>query len=194
MLIRGILRDGSPFDRDADTDNNDVMSKSKPTITGVLRAAIERSGLIRCRIAQDAGIPEQCLLRFMAGDTSFQLKDADVLATYLGLRLVPDPDAVPPEPTPKNRARRMLAKWKAKPTMTDVLKDAIERSGLTRYRIARDSGVLQSSLSRFMKGERTVRLGKADVLAAYLGLRLADPESLAKMVEPVESIERRPQR
>jgi hypothetical protein len=35
---------------------------------------------------------------------------ADRLAAYLGLRLMPDPDAVPPEPTPENLARPMLAK------------------------------------------------------------------------------------
>jgi hypothetical protein len=34
------------------------------------------------------------------------------LAECLGLRLVPDPDAVPPSPTPENLARPMLAKRK----------------------------------------------------------------------------------
>ena len=147
--------------------------KAKPTMTNMLRAAIERSGLPCYQIARDAGISERGLLRFMAGDTSFHLENVDRLAAYLGLRLVPNPDAVPAgRPTPEDLARPTLA------TMTDVLKEAIERSGLTRYRIARDSGVLESSLSRFMNGERTLRLGKADVLAAYLGLRLVpDPDA-----------------
>ena len=94
------------------------MSKNrqKPTMTDVLKAAIERSGLTRYRIARDAGIPDSCLLRFMAGETSLRLDKADRLAAYLGLRLVPDPDAVPPEPTPENLARPTLAKRKAKPT------------------------------------------------------------------------------
>ena len=49
-------------------------------------------------------------------ETSLRLLDdkADRLATYLGLRLTPDPDATPPEPTPENLARPMLAKTKAK--------------------------------------------------------------------------------
>jgi len=61
---------------------------------------------------------------------------------------------------------------KRKPTMTDVLKTAIERSGKTRYQIAQDTGILQTSLSRFMRGETSLRLDKADVLAEYLGLEL----------------------
>jgi transcriptional regulator with XRE-family HTH domain len=92
------------------------MSKSKPqpTLTDVLRAAIQRSGLTYYRIGKATGIDETNLGRFMAGELSVRLDKADRLTAYLGLRLVPDPDAVPPAPTPKNLARPMLAKRKAK--------------------------------------------------------------------------------
>jgi hypothetical protein len=43
-----------------------------------------------------------------------RLDRADRLAAYLGLRLVPDPDATPPDPTPENLARPTLAKRRAK--------------------------------------------------------------------------------
>jgi transcriptional regulator with XRE-family HTH domain len=88
------------------------MSKSKPksTMTEVLKAAIEKSGLTRYRIAKDTGIVEPSLCLFMQGETSIRLDKADVLAAYLGLRLVSDPDAKPPEPTPENLARPTLAK------------------------------------------------------------------------------------
>lgn len=88
------------------------MSKSKPqpTLTDAIRAAIERSGVTRYRIAKETGIPEGNLGRFLRGEMSIRLDKADRLAAYLGLRLVPDPDAVPPEPTPENLARPMLAK------------------------------------------------------------------------------------
>jgi transcriptional regulator with XRE-family HTH domain len=56
--------------------------------------------------------------------------------------------------------------------MTDVLKTAIEESGLTLYRIAKDTGIVGTSLLRFMQGETSLRLDKADVLADYLGLEL----------------------
>jgi len=65
-----------------------------------------------------------------------------------------------------------MSKNKSKPTMTDVLKTAIEESGLTRYRIATDTGIGETSLMRFVRGETSLRLDKADVLADYLGLEL----------------------
>jgi hypothetical protein len=61
---------------------------------------------------------------------------------------------------------------KKKPNMTEVLKAAIEESGLTRYRISVDTGIDQAALMRFMRGETSLRLDKADVLAEYLGLEL----------------------
>ncbi len=82
-------------------------------LTDALKGAIERSGLTRYRIAKDTGIDEAALMRFLRGETSVRLDKADALAEYLGLRLVPDPDAKPPQPTPENLARPMLAKRKA---------------------------------------------------------------------------------
>jgi transcriptional regulator with XRE-family HTH domain len=100
------------------------MGKSKAkTLTDVLRAAIERSGLTHYRIGRGAGIPESSLLRFMRGETSLRLDKADRLAAYLGFRLVPDPDAAPPEPTPANLARPTLAKRRAKPARRPGTKD-----------------------------------------------------------------------
>ncbi len=88
------------------------MSKRKPkqTMTDVLKAAIEKSGLTQYKIALDTGILATSLGRFLRGEMSIRLDKADRLAAYLGLRLTPDPDAVPPEPTPENLARPMLAK------------------------------------------------------------------------------------
>ena len=91
-----------------------TKSKPKPTLTDVLRAAIEQSGLTRYRIAKETGIPESHLGRFVRGKMSVRLDKADKLAAYLGLQLVPDPDAKPPQPTPENLARPMLARHKTK--------------------------------------------------------------------------------
>lgn len=38
-------------------------------------------------------------------------------------------------------------------TMSDQVRDAIDASGLSRYRIAKEADVPESSLSRFMAGE-----------------------------------------
>jgi transcriptional regulator with XRE-family HTH domain len=88
--------------------------EAKSTMTEVLKVAITESGVTQYKIVQDTGILANSLSRFMRGETSLRLDKADVLAAYLGLRLVSDPDAVPPAPTPENLARPMLAKRKAK--------------------------------------------------------------------------------
>jgi transcriptional regulator with XRE-family HTH domain len=62
---------------------------------------------------------------------------------------------------------------KSKPAaMTDVIKRAITDSELTLYRIALDTGLTSQSLLRFMRGETSLRLDRADLLAEYLGLSL----------------------
>ncbi len=67
-----------------------------------------------------------------------------------------------------------------KPTLTDVLQKAIAESGLTLYRIAKDTGVVKTCLIRFMRGETSLRLDKADVLAEYLGLELGNKRKARK--------------
>ena len=64
-----------------------------------------------------------------------------------------------------------MAKRKPK-TVTDELRRAIADSGLTLYRIAKDSGVPHAALYRFVNREQDIKLATADKLAAYLGLRL----------------------
>jgi transcriptional regulator with XRE-family HTH domain len=56
--------------------------------------------------------------------------------------------------------------------MTEVLRAEIEQSGLTRHRIAKDTGIDEAALMRFVRGETSLRLDRADVLADYLGLKL----------------------
>ena len=101
---------------DQEKQEHKMMGKNKPqpTITEVLRAAIDQSGLTLYRIGKAAGIDTASLRRFARGEMSVRLDKADKLAVYLGLRLTPDPDAVPPTPTPENLARPTLAKRKAK--------------------------------------------------------------------------------
>jgi|CXWL01.1.fsa_nt_gi transcriptional regulator with XRE-family HTH domain len=60
---------------------------------------------------------------------------------------------------------------KYKPTtITEVLRKAVRESGLSLYRISKDTGVVHASLLRFMSGERSLRLDIADQLLRYLGI------------------------
>ena len=56
--------------------------------------------------------------------------------------------------------------------ISDQLRDAIEASGETRYRISKETGIAQSALSRFMSGERGLTSSAVDKLAEYLNLEL----------------------
>lgn len=56
-------------------------------------------------------------------------------------------------------------------TITEVLQGAVERSGLSLYAISRATGLNEDSLSRFMRRQQSLRLDKADILAAYFGIR-----------------------
>ncbi|MHC4405913.1 MAG: helix-turn-helix domain-containing protein [Planctomycetota bacterium] len=83
-------------------------------MTQVLKAAISESGLTQYKIARDTGVLATAIGRFMRGESSIRLDKADEIAAYLGLRLVRDSSAKPPEPTPENLARPALAKRKTK--------------------------------------------------------------------------------
>jgi plasmid maintenance system antidote protein VapI len=55
-------------------------------------------------------------------------------------------------------------------TMTECLRDAIRKSGATHSALERATGVKRASIVRFVAGEQSLRLDKADALAAYFGL------------------------
>ena len=56
--------------------------------------------------------------------------------------------------------------------LTDALKKAVIDSGLPLLQISKGSGVEYASLFRFMSGERSLRLDKADKIAVYFHLQL----------------------
>ena len=56
---------------------------------------------------------------------------------------------------------------------SEQIKDAIERSGLTRYRISKLSGISAAVLSRFVNGKTGLNLSNLDRLADVIGIRVA---------------------
>jgi transcriptional regulator with XRE-family HTH domain len=63
-------------------------------------------------------------------------------------------------------------------TFTTILRQAIVRCGLTRYEIAKRSGVSQATLSRFVAGG-SLKLESVDRLIDVLGLEVR-PKSKRK--------------
>jgi transcriptional regulator with XRE-family HTH domain len=57
-------------------------------------------------------------------------------------------------------------------TMSDVLRNAIRKSDASQYDIERATGVKRASIIRFLRGDTSLRLDKADALAVFLGLTL----------------------
>ena len=57
--------------------------------------------------------------------------------------------------------------------LSTQLKAAIKASDKSAYQIAKESGVDQMSISRFMSGTRDIRLETADKLASVVGLQFA---------------------
>ena len=56
--------------------------------------------------------------------------------------------------------------------LTDQIRQAIDTCGLTRYRIAQDTGIDESTLAKFYHGTRGLSLDNLDRLSAYLKLRI----------------------
>ena len=64
-----------------------------------------------------------------------------------------------------------MAKRRSK-KITDQVRQAIDDSVVTRYRIAQDTGIDQSTLAKFFHGTRGLSLDNLDVLCDYLGLQI----------------------
>jgi plasmid maintenance system antidote protein VapI len=63
------------------------------------------------------------------------------------------------------------AKKKATP-ISDQLRQVIETSGLTRYRIWKETGISQATLSEFINGNRSLSLANIDKLGELLDLTI----------------------
>ena len=56
--------------------------------------------------------------------------------------------------------------------VSDALRRAIQKSDISRYRIAKETAVSEAVLSRFMAGQRGLSLDAVDKLSAFFGLAL----------------------
>ena len=59
-------------------------------------------------------------------------------------------------------------------SLSQTLKQAIRESDQSEYQIAKDAGVSQIVISRFLSGDRDIRMATVDKLADALGLKLAE--------------------
>ena len=60
-------------------------------------------------------------------------------------------------------------------TLQDQLRQAVRDSGVSLYRVAKDSGVRYQVLHRFVSGKRDLTLETASRLADFFGMRFTRP-------------------
>jgi DNA transposition AAA+ family ATPase len=56
--------------------------------------------------------------------------------------------------------------------LTDQLRQAIDDSGLTRYRIAKETGISESALAQFYNGHRGLSMEALNALWEFLELKI----------------------
>ncbi len=66
----------------------------------------------------------------------------------------------------------MAKRQKAPKTISEQLRRFIKDSGLSTYRLERETGVHNSMLSRFLRSERGLRIEAVDALCEHLKLQL----------------------
>jgi transcriptional regulator with XRE-family HTH domain len=59
-----------------------------------------------------------------------------------------------------------------KPMLTDQLRKAIDASGKSRYQIAKETGLDEATLSRFIHGKGGLSMEGLDAIGKSLGLRI----------------------
>ena len=62
----------------------------------------------------------------------------------------------------------------------DAIRSAIERSSMTRYEIAKRSGITQATLSRFVNGRSSLSVDSIEMLAPVLGLEITTKKKRTK--------------
>jgi predicted transcriptional regulator len=69
---------------------------------------------------------------------------------------------------------------KQRARLSDQIRKAVDASGLSRYRIAKEIGIVESAMSKFMSGKGGLSMEKIDALADLLGLSLAKGKAKRK--------------
>jgi plasmid maintenance system antidote protein VapI len=65
-----------------------------------------------------------------------------------------------------------MSKSKPKAPITELLRRTVAESGVPLLVLQKATGVKRASIMRFVNGDQSLRLDKADALAAYFGLEL----------------------
>jgi transcriptional regulator with XRE-family HTH domain len=90
---------------------------------------------------------------------------------------------------PKTKTARQPPRTTDRHGLSYQLREIIASRGLTAYAVAKLAGIDPGVVSRFLSGERDIRLETADRIAAALGLRLVEvarAKGRARVARPAE--------
>jgi len=73
-------------------------------------------------------------------------------------------------------AKKRTKQKTGKIPLSEQLREAIDGSELSRYRIAKDAGVAQSTISQFMNGKRAISLKAIDRIGELLDLEIVSKQ------------------
>lgn len=159
---------------------------SDPPISEGVRAAIRASCRTQAGISAAAGVSPGQLSRFLGGERMVSVETLDKIARVLDLMVqvpvtyIPVPEGghgLPVGPTfepevEENLRRTRINHGHSDSPISGGIRNAIEESELTPYRIARLSGVSAAQLSRFSGGKRGLSVVSLDKIAAILGVKI----------------------
>lgn len=66
----------------------------------------------------------------------------------------------------------MTAMGKRRASLSDQIRQAVDESGMSRYRICKELGLAEATMSRFMSGQGGLSMATLDALADLLGLEI----------------------
>ena len=69
----------------------------------------------------------------------------------------------------------------ARKTIEDQVRDEIKRQGLSCYRIAKETGLNESTIGRFVNARKPMRADSLDYIVALLGMELVCSDDLAHL-------------
>ena len=62
----------------------------------------------------------------------------------------------------------------------EIIRSEIKKCGVSRYRIAKDTGIPESTLCRLMQGKGGLGVPTVDILCEYMGLKLIRKKTARK--------------
>ena len=69
-----------------------------------------------------------------------------------------------------------MAKKRPMLTLSEEIRQVLAESPISRYQLAKRTGISEGQLSRFLHGQQGVTLANLDILARELGIHIAAPK------------------